>query len=71
MMDRLTARSIRLRAKVQTLLSDQKGATATEYGILMAFLVVIALAGVSLFGLAVGGWYNELASHLKAVLGIP
>ena len=67
----LTAGRIRLRARVQTLLADEEGATATEYGILMAFLVVIALAGVSLFGLALTGWYDELTAHLKAVLGIP
>jgi pilus assembly protein Flp/PilA len=71
MMEWLTARRIHIRAKVQTRLAEEKGATATEYGILMAFLVVIALAGISFFGLALSGWYDELTAHLKVVLGIP
>ena len=60
-----------LRQGLRRLLAEEVGATATEYGILMAFVVVIALAGVSLFGLALNGWYDELTVHLKVVLGIP
>ncbi len=67
----LTTRSPCLRAKVRQLMTDELGATATEYGILMAFIGVIAMAGVSLFGLALTGWYDELTVHLKVVLGIP
>jgi pilus assembly protein Flp/PilA len=71
MMDRLIPTGCRVGARLQSFLPDEKGATATEYGILMAFIVVIALAGVSLFGLALSGWYDELTAHLKVVLGIP
>lgn len=67
----LTTRSPCLRAKVRQLMTDELGATATEYGILMAFIGVIAMAGVSLFGLTLTGWYDELTVHLKVVLGIP
>jgi len=67
----LTTGSPSLRAKVRQLMTDEHGATATEYGILMAFIVVMAMAGVSLFGLALSGWFDELTAHLKVVLGIP
>jgi pilus assembly protein Flp/PilA len=67
----LTTRSPSLRATVRHLMTDEQGATATEYGILMAFIVLIAMAGVSLFGLALSGWFDELTVHLKVVLGIP
>lgn len=67
----LITRSQCLRAKVRQLMADERGATATEYGILMAFITVIAMAGISLLGLALSGWFDELTVHLKAVLGIP
>ena len=71
MIELLSGLGLRLRQRALRLLADEVGATATEYGILMAFIVVIALAGVSLFGLALSGWYDELTAHLKVVLGIP
>lgn len=71
MINWLTARSLGLRASVRKFAADDHGATATEYGILMAFIAVIAMAGVSLFGLALSGWFDELTVHLKVVLGIP
>jgi Flp pilus assembly pilin Flp len=52
-------------------MTDEHGGTATEYGIVTAFIVFTGLAGASLFGLAVGGWYDDLAAHLKFLLGIP
>lgn len=67
----LTTRSRSLLVRVRRLMAEEHGATATEYGILMAFIVVIAMAGVSLFGLALSGWYDELTANLKVVLGIP
>ncbi|MCO4256763.1 Flp family type IVb pilin [Pseudarthrobacter cellobiosi] len=53
------------------LADEEHGATATEYGILMAFIVMITMAAVTLFGLELLGWYDELAVHLKLLLGIP
>lgn len=52
-------------------LAEERGATATEYGILMSFLAMIVIAGITLFGLELLGWYDELTVHLKLVLGIP
>lgn len=71
MIECLAGRGLGLRQGMRRLLKEEVGATATEYGILMAFVVVIAFAGVSLFGLALNGWYDELTVHLKVVLGIP
>lgn len=50
---------------------EEHGATATEYGMLMAFIVMITMAAVALFGLALLGWYDELTDRLKLLLGIP
>ncbi|MCO4275101.1 Flp family type IVb pilin [Pseudarthrobacter sp. HLT3-5] len=48
----------------------ENGATATEYGILMAFIVMLIVTAVTFLGLELLGWYDELTAHLKLVLGI-
>lgn len=52
-------------------LAEEDGATATEYGLLMSFIAMIVIVGITLFGLELLGWYDELTAHLKLVLGIP
>lgn len=52
-------------------LAEENGATATEYGILMAFIVMLTMAAVILFGLELRAWFDELTAHLKLLLGIP
>ncbi|WP_461164811.1 Flp family type IVb pilin [Arthrobacter sp. R4-81] len=53
------------------LLLDEHGTTATEYSLLMSFIVMIVIVGITFFGLELLGWYDELTAHLKLVLGIP
>lgn len=52
-------------------LADEKGATATEYGFLLSFIVLITMGSITVLGLEVMGWYDELTAYLKLVLGIP
>lgn len=52
-------------------LGEEHGAIATEYGILMAFIVMITMSGITFYGLEVLGWFDELKVYLKLVLGIP
>jgi Flp pilus assembly pilin Flp len=52
-------------------ISDEKGATATEYGVLLSFIVLITMGTIVLLGLELMGWYDELTAYLKLVLGIP
>jgi Flp pilus assembly pilin Flp len=52
-------------------LAEETGATATEYGIVMAFIVMVTMAAIILFGLEMRGWFDELTAHLKLLLGIP
>ena len=51
--------------------AEENGATATEYGILMAFIVMLTMAAITLLGLELQGWFDELTAHLKLLLGIP
>lgn len=52
-------------------LAEERGSTATEYGLLMSFIAMIIIVAITLFGLELLGWYDELTVHLKLVLGIP
>jgi Flp pilus assembly pilin Flp len=52
-------------------LGEEHGATATEYGIVMAFIIMITISGITFYGLELLGWFDELTAYLKLVLGIP
>lgn len=52
-------------------LAEERGATATEYSIMVGFIALVITAGVSAFGIALDGRYNQLSMALKAALGIP
>ncbi|MBO1267210.1 Flp family type IVb pilin [Arthrobacter cavernae] len=54
-----------------SLLASERGATATEYSILAGFIAMIIVAGVGVFGLALDGYFGELANGVKAALGLP
>ncbi|MGC0236935.1 Flp family type IVb pilin [Arthrobacter sp. SD76] len=56
---------------LKTFLNDQRGATATEYGILVSFLAMALVFGVTAFGQALNLHYQGLAASLSAALGIP
>jgi pilus assembly protein Flp/PilA len=43
--------------------TSEKGATATEYSLLVAFIALLIIAGVTLFGNALNAWFSTLASR--------
>lgn len=52
-------------------LSVERGATATEYSLLVGFIAMVIVAGVGLFGLGLDGYFNGLTNGVKAALGLP
>ncbi|MBT2532073.1 Flp family type IVb pilin [Arthrobacter sp. ISL-48] len=44
--------------------TSEKGATATEYSLLVAFIALIIVAGVTLFGQALNDWFTALATKV-------
>ena len=42
-----------------------RGATATEYAILVAFIAIAVIVGVTLFGNALSGWFSDLANTVS------
>lgn len=61
----------RIASTLLTLVTDQRGATATEYGILVAFLAMALVIGITAFGQALNLHYQNLATTLSSALGIP
>jgi len=47
---------------------DDRGATATEYGLLVGFIVIIIVAGVGMFGTALDSYFSTLATWLDNVI---
>ena len=45
-------------------LESEKGATATEYSLLIAFVAFAIMAGAVLFGEALSGWFSDLADEI-------
>jgi pilus assembly protein Flp/PilA len=42
----------------------EKGATATEYAVLVSFIALIIIAGVTIFGNALSGWFTNLGGRI-------
>ncbi|GAA3515520.1 hypothetical protein GCM10022234_08220 [Aeromicrobium panaciterrae] len=43
---------------------DERGATATEYGLLVAFIALAIIVGVTAFGGALNTFFNNLATEV-------
>lgn len=52
-------------------LRPERGATATEYSLMVGFVSLIIIAGVGIFGLALNSLYDALATGIKMALSIP
>ena len=44
--------------------SNERGAVATEYAVLIAFMVVLIVAGVTAFGGDVSAWFTGLVDGI-------
>ena len=52
--------------KVITFLSNESGASAVEYGLLVALIVVVIIASVTTFGMSVNeSLYQKLVNNLS------
>lgn len=51
--------------------SDERGATATEYSVMVGFIALVIIVGVGAFGLALNGVFSGMTTVLKTALGIP
>ncbi len=51
-----------------TRVRDDRGATATEYGLLVGFIAIAIVAGVGLFGGALNTYFTGLGTWLASVI---
>jgi pilus assembly protein Flp/PilA len=49
-----------LYVRLRTLATDDEGATALEYGVLVVFIVIALIAGVTIFGEALSDFFEGL-----------
>jgi len=56
---------IAIRKTLRRLLADQAGATAIEYGLIVALIAVTAIGGISALGGGAGGMWTDLASEVQ------
>lgn len=46
----------------------ERGATATEYGLLVGFIAIMIVVGVGLFGTALNNYFGGLSTWLSSVI---
>ena len=54
-----------IRTNLRRLFADQGGATAIEYGLIVALIAVTAIGGISALGGGAGGMWTDLASEVQ------
>jgi len=55
----------RLYVRTQNWLARDDGATATEYGLLVAFIAFLIIAGVTAFGGALDAYFDKLVTEVN------
>lgn len=58
-----------MRALLSRFVTDERGATALEYGLIIALVFLVALAGITAFASAGTGTFNEAMGKLAAAIG--
>ncbi|MGO4120067.1 Flp family type IVb pilin [Arthrobacter sp. YAF16] len=53
-------------AGVKNKLESEKGATATEYSLLVAFIAFAVIGGATVFGNQLSAWFTELGNNVRA-----
>lgn len=57
-----------IRLPLRGLLADKRGATAIEYGLIAALIVVAAMGGISMLGGGAGGMWTKLNNTVDDVM---
>ena len=56
---------VAIRTTFRRLLADQGGATAIEYGLIVALIAVAAIGGISALGGGAGGMWTDLSVKVQ------
>ena len=55
-----------IRSSLRKLRADKRGATAIEYGLIAALIVIAMMAGLSSLGGGAGGMWTKLKNNVEA-----
>jgi pilus assembly protein Flp/PilA len=56
---------IAIRTNIRRLLAEQGGATAIEYGLVVALIAATAIGGISALGGGAGGMWTDLSTEVQ------
>ncbi len=59
---------IAIRKNLRMLCANQRGATAIEYGLIVALIAVAAIGGMQSLGGGVGGMWGKLATDMNTYM---
>jgi len=54
-----------IKTAVRSFIAEEEGAALAEYGILVAFIAIVAIVAVTLFGSKISEKFSEYASKLN------
>jgi Flp pilus assembly pilin Flp len=66
-MEKVLRLIVAIQLRAEDLWEEQKdrGATATEYAILVAFIALLIILGVTFFGKNLNNWFHSIGSHVN------
>lgn len=59
----------RMLARINSIQSNEEGATAVEYGLIVALIAGVMIVGVALFGTNLADMFNDLAACIQGAPG--
>lgn len=59
---------LKLQTRLNNRRNSERGATATEYGLLAGFIAFVIVFGVGLFGTALDAVFTDFATRIAAIL---
>jgi pilus assembly protein Flp/PilA len=60
-------RGYRLGGRLRPIVEDQRGATAVEYGLILALIFLAVVSGVSSLGASVKGRWGDIANRVTSI----
>lgn len=55
----------RMLMKCRELIHSEEGATATEYAVMLALIIIVAIGAITLLGEKVNNTFNNIANAMK------
>jgi pilus assembly protein Flp/PilA len=65
-MEKLLRLIVAIQLRAEAFRDKERGATATEYAILVAFIALLIILGVLFFGGQLNSWFNRIGDHVSS-----